>query len=311
MLHDALMSAGPQASAVETLWWVALWAAVAMYALTMGALAVALLSRPRAASAPSPRTTTGWVSGAVGLTIVVLFAFLAADLVAARTLEASMPPRALTVRVTGYQWWWRVEYVDSIPARQVTTANEIHIPTGVPVQLELLTADVIHSFWVPSLAGKRDLLPHHRNRLWIRADRPGTFRGQCAEFCGYQHANMAMTVVAHAPADYTTWYERQRAPVDTLTLDRLAASGRRLFEGKTCVMCHTIRGTAAGGAVAPELTHVASRRTIASGALPNTPAALLRWITDPQGVKPGTRMPATPLTAAEASALVAYLSRLR
>lgn len=310
--------AGPQASAIHWLWNIALVVASIVYVITMGALVAAMRrsSWKSGADAAAHLLPTAdahsmrWVGGCTVATIVVLFAFLVADLVTSRRLSAFERPRARTIRVTGMQWWWRVDYLDTIPQHRLSTANEIYVPTGIPVQLELRTADVIHSFWVPALHGKRDLLPNHRNMLWIQADTAGVYRGQCAEFCGHQHANMAIVVVALSPDDYQRWYARHLLPVDTLALSPAQHAGQQVFERKACVMCHAIRGTVAAGSVAPELTHVASRWKLASGAVPNTTDGMRRWIDHPQLLKPGTRMPDVPLTRDELEALVAYLRGL-
>jgi cytochrome c oxidase subunit 2 len=210
----------------------------------------------------------------------------------------------------GRQWWWEIRYPEAIPSNRVITANEIHIPVGVPVRVMLSATDVIHSFWVPQLGGKRDLIPGHDAETWLRADSAGTYRGQCAEFCGHQHAKMALVVVAEPRAEFDEWLARQRQAADSqLTPEQTA--GRDVFMRSTCALCHGIRGTDAGGTVGPDLTHLASRGSIASGTLPNTREHLANWIRDPQGIKPGVKMPATPLTDAELQALVSYLGSLR
>ena len=317
-VQNALEPAGPQSAHIARLWWLALGIAVVVYALTMGALLVATTRRGRPPAVPNvepepaaERRGRRWVAAAVGVTVAVLFAFLFADLVTSRALAAVERPREmLTVRVTGMQWWWRVEYRDTVSARTVTTANEIHVPVGRPVLLELESGDVIHSLWIPTLHGKRDLVPGQRNRLYVQADRPGVYRGECAEFCGHQHAKMALVVVAEPEDRFRAWYAAQHAEAGP-PADSLQAAGRRVFESRACAMCHSIRGTPAAGRVAPDLTHLASRRTLAAGTLPNTRGHLAGWIIDPQSLKPGTRMPSNEMRPDELRALLAYLESLR
>jgi len=216
----------------------------------------------------------------------------------------------LTVRVTGRQWWWEVRYLDRSPSLIATTANEIHIPVGRPVRLEVVSGDVIHSFWIPELAGKTDLIPGQENVMWIEADRPGVYHGQCAEYCGLQHAKMAMEVVAEPPEAFSRWLERQRAPA-AAPAGADAVAGARVFATTACALCHTVHGTMAGGRLGPDLTHLAGRRTIAAGTVPNTRGSLLGWIENPQAFKPGTLMPAVPLDARQLHDLTAYLQSLQ
>ncbi len=218
-------------------------------------------------------------------------------------------PAAL--RVVGRQWWFDVEYVvDGRPDLFVHAPTEVHIPTGQPVVLELVTRDVIHSFWVPKLHGKVDLIPGQVNEIEIRADTPGVYAGECAEFCGVQHANMRLSVIAQPPAEYDAWLAAQRREA-AAPADDLARRGSELFMTSACALCHAIRGTAAHGQVGPDLTHLASRSTIAGGMLPNDTAALSAWVTHAQSRKPGTQMPdVTAFTGQELRALVAYLQSL-
>jgi cytochrome c oxidase subunit 2 len=192
----------------------------------------------------------------------------------------------------------------------VVTANELHIPVGQPVLLELISRDVIHSFWAPALHGKRDLIPGHDSTTYIQADAPGRFRGQCAEFCGAQHAKMGFLVIADSAADFQAWLTRQRQPAAP-PATAAAAHGQQLFLHGTCPMCHTIAGTPAGATMGPDLTHVGSRATIGAGTLANQAATLAGWIRDPHDSKPGNRMPPAPLPASDVQDLVAYLEALR
>ncbi|MBV8260919.1 MAG: c-type cytochrome [Paraburkholderia sp.] len=220
------------------------------------------------------------------------------------------PPRAstLTVHVTAYDWWWKATY--STPSGAIfATANEIHIPTGEPVQIELESADVIHAFWVPALAGKTQAIPGQINRQWIQADQPGVWRGQCTQFCGPQHAHMALEVVAEPPDAFARWTGNQARPA-TLPGNAAAQHGEQVFMAH-CAACHTVRGTEATGAQGPDLTHLASRRLIAAGTLANTSANRLDWIAHAQRIKPVSLMPGIVLTPAEARDLAAWLDTLQ
>jgi cytochrome c oxidase subunit 2 len=250
------------------------------------------------------------VVAAVALSAVLLMVLLVASVYTDRALARMQLADALAIEVTAHQWWWDVRYDDPQPARIFNTANEIHVPVGRPVIVTLKSADVIHSFWVPNLHGKKDLIPGRTATIQFRADQPGTYRGQCAEFCGLQHALMAFLVVASPAAEFEAWAESQRKPAPE-PVDAKRMRGRELFVSGTCMMCHTIHGTTAGGRKAPDLTHVASRLTLAAGTLANTPQHLAAWILEPQKLKPGAHMPANPLPGEDLDALVAYLETLR
>jgi cytochrome c oxidase subunit 2 len=214
----------------------------------------------------------------------------------------------MTIQVNASEWWWGLRYLDANPSRIFTTANEIHIPTGVPVRFELSSSDVIHSFWIPQLAGKMDVIPGQTNAMWMQADLPGTYRGQCAAFCGMQHAHMALSVVADSPQDFASWEERQLAE-STLPEGETALSGKLIFQTH-CAVCHTIRGVDPAGIAGPDLSHLMTRATIAAGLLTNTPENLARWIRDPESQKPGAHMPAQALTRTELMAVTSYLGTL-
>jgi cytochrome c oxidase subunit 2 len=203
-----------------------------------------------------------------------------------------------------------VRYQDPAPSRSFSTANEIHIPVGRPVELTLRSIDVIHSFWVPNLHGKKDLIPGQVNTLLLQADRAGVFRGQCAEFCGLQHANMALHVVAEPQEQFAKWQAQQRRPAPEPANDA-QRRGREVFMASSCVLCHKIGGTMAGGVTGPDLTHVASRLSLAAGTLPNTRGHLAGWIVDPQMHKPGNNMPPNLLSPGDLQALLSYLDTLR
>jgi cytochrome c oxidase subunit 2 len=255
------------------------------------------------------RAATAWIVGlGVAVPVVVLSVlFVWADVF---VIDSTAAPKAgttrLTVDVIGHQWWWEARY----PASSVVTANEIHIPVGVRVRVVATTDDVIHSFWVPELNRKIDMIPGRNNEVLLDAERAGVFRGQCAEFCGLQHAKMAFLVYADPPARFRAWLADQQRPARA-PASALAQRGKAVFDSEPCADCHTIGGTSAKGLVGPDLTHLASRSTIAAGSLPNDPGDLADWISDPQRVKPGNRMPAVPLSPEELRALVAYLRTLR
>jgi cytochrome c oxidase subunit 2 len=218
---------------------------------------------------------------------------------------------ALAISVTGKMWWWEVHYRDPASGREIATANEIRIPVGRTVYLGLNAADVIHSLWVPALAGKRDMIPGRVTGLALRADKPGIYRGQCAEYCGTQHANMALHVVALAPAEFDAWLAHQARPASVPAAE-LPARGRAVFLEQRCQACHTIRGVAESSRLGPDLTHVGSRLQIGAGLLRNHRGALAGWIADPQALKPGVFMPAASgLDGESLRALAAYLEHLQ
>jgi cytochrome c oxidase subunit II len=312
--HSALNPASPQTRLIDRLWDAMYLTSIIVFALVVLALLLAAFRRRGADRAPEDpgreqRLTTA-VTLATGLTVLVLFAFLVYDIAVGRQLTRNPGENALQIRVTGHQWWWEVQYRDSLAQNWATTANEIHIPTGRPVALELRSTDVIHSFWPPNLSQKRDLIPGNVNSLWFQADTPGVYRGQCLEHCGLQHAKMGFLVIADRPDSFASWLAGQRDTALTPT-DSLTQRGQEVFLSSSCVMCHAISGTPAGSRIGPDLTHLASRRTIAAGTLPNTRGNLAGWIVDPQRIKPGTRMPPNQLDPADLHALLAYLESLK
>lgn len=245
-------------------------------------------------------------------TLPVLIAFVL-TLITGRTIyivhAAPQPPDALRVRVIGHQWWWEFRY----PSLGIVTANELHVPVSDPAHprptfLTLESADVAHSFWVPRLAGKTDVIPNRRNEMWLDPHRAGTYLGQCGEFCGSEHALMLIRVVAQPPAQFAQWVAAQQRPA---TRDPGAAAGRDLFLHTACVNCHTVRGTPAAGRFGPDLTHLMSRATIGAGAALNSPAHLKVWLDDPATIKPDVLMPAMNLSPADLNQVVAYLASLR
>jgi cytochrome c oxidase subunit II len=303
---SALDPQGPGAARVAGLWWLLFWISAAVFTVVT-LLVLAALGRRRGSREVLVRRGGGESLIVIGGVLVPAIVLTVVYVVGLRDLRALGIPAStdLTVEVTGHDWWWEVRY----PAQGIVTANEIHVPSGRPVRLVLTSRDVIHSFWVPQLTVKTDLIPGHTNTTWVQADRPGTYRGQCAEYCGLQHAKMAVLVVAEQPAAFDRWLAAERRPAADAA-DPLTARGRLTLERTSCAACHTVRGTTAAGTLGPDLTHLASRRTIGAGTLANTRENLAGWIADSQAAKPGNRMPPQPLTREELEALVAYLESL-
>jgi cytochrome c oxidase subunit II len=304
-MQSTLAPGGPAAEGFVTLATVLAAGAAVILVLVMALLVHGAFGEPRRAS------TELWViGGGILFPVTVLSALLGYEgLTHAFTVPA--PPGAPRIEVEGRQWWWEVRYLAPSPGRDaVVAANEIHIPTGVAVDLILTTPDVIHSFWVPSLAGKVDMVPGRRNRLTLQADREGRYRGQCAEFCGVQHAQMALLVVAVPAATFQTWLAREAVPAAAPATPELAR-GHDAFLAHGCGGCHTIRGTAALGKLGPDLTHVGSRRTLAAGTIVNHIEALAAWVASGQQIKPGNRMPSfAHLDRDTVGAVAAYMASL-
>jgi cytochrome c oxidase subunit 2 len=313
--QSALDPQGPEARHLLDLFWIFAWVLGAVWVLTMLALLGALRQRRSAEADPlatNPATEgrmTAVVVTAVALTGITVLVLTGLSYATQKRLY-STKTEGLTIRVVGHQWWWEVRYEDPEAYKSFTTANEITIPVGEPVKVKLNSSDVIHSFWVPSLFGKQDLITGRENEIQFTADREGVYRGQCAEFCGPQHAHMAMLVVAKPKAEFDRWREDQIKSAET-PAEPERRRGQEIFLSKPCVMCHSVRGTPAGGHVAPDLTHVGSRQTIAAGALPLSRGTLAAWIVDPQGIKPGTNMPLIKLDPDEVEPLARYLEGLK
>jgi len=320
--QSALDPAGPQAGRIISLWWLMFYVTGAVFLIVMAFLVGALVRsrRPHRGEAsdvpdvkPEPareRRMSHVVLTGIALTVVILFVFLVNSFLTGRALDSVSAKDHLTIKITGHQWWWEVQYENSTAQYVVTTANEIHVPVGQPVLFKLAATDVIHSFWVPNLHGKTDLIPGHETVTWLRADSDGVYRGQCAEFCGLQHAHMGFTVVAEPPDKFKQWYDSQLAPASE-PANQSQAQGRQVFLSSPCVMCHTVRGTDAGSRVGPDLTHVASRQTLAAGTLENTRGHLAGWVVDSQRIKPGNRMPPNNLEPGDLQALLDYLQSLK
>jgi cytochrome c oxidase subunit 2 len=309
---------GPQARHIYELWVLMLGVCGVVFAAIMVVLAIVILKRPRATEttpaagsyAPAAAAGTRSIIAAAVFSVAGLLILLVASVMTDRALASLEEQDALQLEITGHQWWWEIQYKDADPSRTFNTANELHVPTGRAVSVTLKADDVIHSFWVPNLHGKKDMIPGRDATIRFRADQPGTYRGQCAEFCGYQHAYMALLVIAEPPAQFEEWKNAQLASASAPSTAE-ARRGQQVFESTTCAMCHAIQGTQAGARMAPDLTHVGSRQTVAAGTLVNTPENLARWIADPQKIKPGVNMPASALEKPDLDALVAYLRSLQ
>lgn len=318
-----LNPAADQAGRISKEWWFFLIVLGTVWGLVMAALLVASFRGGSASAqtvAPMPppmplnagreRWITAGVTGAVAVTALILLVLLFTDFFANRAVSSPAPADAMTIKLTGHQWWWEVRYENHEPSKIVTTANELHIPTNRPVKFELNSPDVIHSFWVPNLSGKKDLIPGHPTSTWFTATKPGTYRGQCAEFCGTQHAHMRLTITAEPPEKFDAWIEAQRQPPPEPQNDS-QKHGQQVFLSTTCVMCHTIQGTPARANTGPDLTHIASREWLGAGAVPNARGYLGGWILDPQSLKPGVRMPQHNFSGEDLNALLDYLAVLK
>ena len=304
--------AGPAARSIATLGWVLLAICGVVYVLVLVALAWSLLRHRRESDGTleTDARLTRAVISATAVTVATLVAIAISSWAAERGLIAPSGAGAVTIDAIGHQWWWEFQYHDVSPTEIVTSPNELRLPAGVPIVIKAMSRDVIHSFWVPNLQGKRDLVPGQITHLWLMADREGVFRGQCAEYCGHQHANMAFPVIVESMPRFRQWLAQQRKSAAAPDSGE-AQRGATIFLQSTCAMCHTVRGTSAGSRLGPDLTHVGSRMTLAAGTLPNTRQHLARWIADAQLVKPGSRMPSHGLSPPDLDAVVAYLRSLR
>jgi cytochrome c oxidase subunit 2 len=316
-VHDALAPKGLEANRIADLFWSYSYVCAIVFVLVTGMLVLAITRRrtpdamDRSELPPAALRSRERVVGAAStVTVITLIVLLVLSVATSRALASLDTKDAITVEVTGHKWWWELTYPASVAGMQFTTAYEMHIPVGKPIQVKLASADVIHSFWVPSLQGKRDAIPTKHATLVLQADEPGRYEGQCAEFCGTQHANMRFVVVAESEADFKAWMAHSLSPAVTPD-DPVKLQGQQVFQKSRCVACHTISGTDAFATVGPNLTHVASRHAIAMGTLPNGPGHLAGWIVDPQSTKPGVVMPGTPLEPDDLNALITYLGSLK
>lgn len=308
---------GTKSHPVVTLLWALLIVSLVVVAIVAGLLIAGLLRQRDVPPADAPRnvpveragTGLSWIyiGSAISAVVLIGAAIWTFTTLAAVSTAPSTP--RVNIHVVGHQWWWEVRYDSNEAARVFTTANEIHIPTGQPVGVTLSSVDVIHSFWVPELSGKTDLIPGQQNQTWIEADRPGTYRGQCGEYCGLQHAHMALSVVAEPAEQFEAWWAAQLQGPQT-PQSPIIARGQSNFV-VYCGICHTVRGTMAGGRLGPDLSHLMSRSTIAAGTVPNTPGYLSGWIADPQHIKPGNLMPILELSGPQLAAIREYLQTLK
>jgi cytochrome c oxidase subunit 2 len=319
-IQNAINPAGPNAGNISKLWWLMFVVCSIVFVLVMMALLLSLRKATAEAADRAPvveppeeseRQRRNVVISALTITVIILFVFLIASYSSGRSLRLNDPTKnGLSIELTGHQWWWEVRYMDVDASNIFITANEIHIPVGVPVTFTLRGADVIHSFWVPNLAGKKDLIPGKINTIWLQADKPGVYRGQCAEYCGLQHAKMALWVVAEPQEQFNAWRQNQTQQAVSPESDT-QKRGQQVFFGSTCVMCHAISGTPAGSNIGPNLTHVGSRQMLAAATLANTREHMAQWIKDSQTFKPGNKMPQHNFSDADLQSLVDYLQNLR
>jgi cytochrome c oxidase subunit 2 len=302
-----LSPAGPVAGSIAGLFVFVTVLAVLVVLLVWGLLGYALVKyrgRPGQAD-PSPvfgnrRLEITWTAGSI-LTVLLVFAVMVGTM---RAIAAPANP-ALTITATGNQWWWRYDYPNG-----AVVANEVHVPVGVPVQFRVVSADVIHSFWIPELAGKKDMVPGKVNTMWLMADRARTYTGFCTEFCGTQHAGMLLRLIAQEPGEFQAWLDGQARPAQAPATEE-TRRGAQVFTSLTCASCHAIRGTVAAGQAGPDLTHVGGRQTLAAGLIENNRENMERWLRDPQRIKPGSRMPQFNLPDQAMRDLAAYLDSLK
>ena len=307
---------GDRADPVVALTWGVLLVSVVVIAIIALLLGAAIGRRPGIAVQPpgtrlsleSPVGGQRWIWVGVGISTFVLLLSVLWTMQVLATVMSPAVPAALTIEITGHQWWWQVRYLSDDPALEFVTANEIRIPAGQPVRFRLIGGDVIHSFWVPALFGKTDLIPGQINTTWLEAHEPGVYLGQCTEYCGIEHAHMGFSVIALPEQDFRAWWDEQlRSPAEPVTVP--ASAGKIAFTTH-CGSCHAVRGTDAAGILGPDLSHLMTRRNLAAGTLPNDSADLVRFIADPQGVKPGSMMPRPDLSAGELTDIHAYLATL-
>ncbi len=307
---NALLPAGPVARVQASLYTTIFWMAVGVFVVVEGLLVWTIFRFRGRPNDAIPAQTHGNTPLEIIWTIIpcIILAFIAVPTISAIAQASDIPtgPDVVKVKVIGHQWWWEFQY----PDLGVVTADELHIPVGTRIALDVESADVIHSFWVPRLGGKIQAIPNRVNQTWIQADETGVFRAQCFQLCGASHANMRFIVVSESKADFDAWVKNQLAtPGQPTSPD--AQKGAQVFATSACVGCHTISGTAAAGKVGPNLTHIGSHQTLAGAVLENTPQDLATWLKDPPAVKPGSIMPNLHLTDEQVNALVAYLESLK
>ena len=300
---------GPFSNTVSTLAWVLIALMVLIFLLVCAAMWVALYGSDEMRARLGGEKVVKWFGLIIPAGVLLLLLAWGTTLVAGLT---TIKGDELRMRVSGNIYWWRVSYLDAAGQEIVADANELHIPVGRPVVVDMVSEDVIHSFWVPKLGGKMDMIPGRTNRLKLQADRAGTYAGQCAEFCGGAHSLMGFLVVAHEPADWQRWLQARQSPRPAAAVNAEVLRGAELFNSVGCAACHRVGGTAAQGLSGPDLSFVGARRSLGAGILPNNRGTLVGWIGDSQSIKPGNRMPAyRSLQAAELNALAAYMESLR
>lgn len=322
--QSVLSPAGPQAGTIAHLWWIFFAILGSIYVIVISAAVYGLLRRRRSEPAAdgvpfygepgrsdtSEGSITTVVTTAVVLTALILVVFVFVNAATEHALASRTQRNPVEIVVNGHQWWWELTYKSRDTSQMVTTANEIHIPLGEPVLIRATSQDVIHSLWIPNLHGKQDLIPGHERTLWIQADVPGVYRGQCAEFCGLEHAQMALLVFAEPAEQFNRWLEQQRrAGVTPSTPDE--QRGQQVFLTGPCALCHNVTGTRASARVGPDLTHIGSRSMLAAGMFPNTPGYLGGWIIGAQQLKPGAQMPNLAIKGEDLQPLIAYLQSLK
>lgn len=302
-----LRPVSPNAASIVQLHTIIMGIALVIFLIVEGLLIYSIIRFRQRDEDEVPRQIYGSVPVEIAWTVAPSIVVVILMILTFRTMRtiAEVPEGTIDVQVMGHQWWWEFTY----PDHGIVTASELHVPVDEVVRLELGSADVVHSFWPPQLAGKTDAMPGRVTRMWFRPTETGVYQGQCAEFCGAQHANMRFLVVVESRADFDAWVAQQTAGTADITADP-AQRGEEIFMQSACVGCHAIEGTNAQGQTGPNLTHVGSRRTLAGGLLDNTPENMAAWIENPQGVKPGNLMPNLELTAEEVDALVVYLQSL-
>jgi cytochrome c oxidase subunit 2 len=316
--HSVLHPRGPEGTSIEHLFWILFGIVLVVFILVIAGLAAA------SARSYTPeidvthviedeaadRRATWFVGTAAGITVITLFIVLFLSVKVGRGVQAVYPQNSVTIQITAHQWWWEFTYPSEEPDLQITTANEVHVPTRTHVLLLTRSSDVIHSFWAPSITGKRDLVPGYTTSFSFQVDRPGIYHGQCAEFCGLQHAHMGFAVVAEPLEDFEAWKQNQVAEAKEPNNPE-TKRGQTVFLTHACVMCHTIRGTTAAANMGPDLTHVGSRMNLAAETIPNNPGFLAGWIVDPQNIKPGNHMAPNALSGQDLQALITYLESLQ
>jgi cytochrome c oxidase subunit 2 len=298
---------GSEAHQLATVWWIMFAIAIGVYLIVGGFIVTASLRGRHREPIEGPSKHDDyfiWIGGVIVPTIILLFiAFLTVHTGAALRAPAK---NALVIHIIGHQWWWQVDY----PGTGVTTANEIHVPVGQPLEFDLDSVDVVHSFWVPQLAGKEDVIPGQHNVLRFTVREAGTYLGACAEFCGLQHANMRFRVIALSPGDYAIWMAHVQHLTTVPNSDQ-AAAGQLAFTSNACAGCHTVRDTPAVGTVGPDLTDIGAHARLGAETIDNTPANMRAWITDPGHFKPGVKMPPATISGDQVAAIVAYLEGLK